>query len=85
LQWFIENIQEMNAYTYGSILNRMAEAVSESETLFEYIKKATNILYHTSVAKLFILCLLLYHLTELSIGNAVFHFYFTNSFLKAKI
>jgi hypothetical protein len=46
----------------------MAEAVGESESIYEYLKKATNIVYHTFIAKLFIIALLLFHLVELITG-----------------
>jgi hypothetical protein len=69
-EWSIDNGKEINAY--GSIFNRMAEAVGDSETLYEYLRKATNILYYTPAATLFILSLLVYHLAELTIGKFFF-------------
>jgi hypothetical protein len=54
---------------YGSVINRMAEAVGESESLLEYLKKAISIFYHTTIATVIIILLVLFHLVQIIIGN----------------
>ena len=49
-------------------MNRIAEAVGDSETLFEYLKKVIDILFYTILAKILVSLIAILHVVQLSIG-----------------
>lgn len=54
--------------TYTSIFNRIGEAVSESETLFEFLKKALSIFYYSRLSTLLMALLSIFHLAMVYTG-----------------
>lgn len=51
------------------LINRIGEAVSESETLFEFIKKVFHIMFYTRLVMCFIIFYLIFHIAIAFNGN----------------
>lgn len=65
-RWSFDNTKDSE--TYGSIFSRIAEAVTDSETLLDYQKKVFEILFYTFFAKVLVFTLATLHVIQLSIG-----------------
>ena len=61
--WSVDNNKATN------VITRLAEAVLESENLFEFIKKAYVVLNHTWLAILLTFFFMLFHLAMSFYGN----------------
>lgn len=61
-----------NDSSYNSVINRVGEAVNESETLFEFIRKTMSIFYYTKIVTLFMIIVAIYHFTMIFTGNSSF-------------
>jgi magnesium-transporting ATPase (P-type) len=56
--------------TYGSFINRIGQAVCESENLFDFIKKAMSILFYTPLAVLISIVFMFYHFSMIITGKS---------------
>lgn len=75
-KWSLEN-KELSSY--NNVLNKLGEAILDSEHLFEFILKAFAVLYHTWLAILITFFFLLFHLIMIIYGKTfplIFYFLF---------
>lgn len=69
-KWSFDNLKE----NHVSVINRIGEAVAESENLFDFLRRAFSLLYYTKLTTLIMFLLAIYHLVMIFFGNFHSHF-----------